>query len=52
MFKNIKTLKTLLKYLGKARYLVALSLLFALLTVALTLYIPVLTGQAVDLPLA
>ena len=49
MFKNIKTLKTLLKYLGKARYLVALSLLFALLTVALTLYIPVLTGQAVDL---
>ena len=49
MFKNMKTLKTLLKYLGKARYLVALSLLFALLTVALTLYIPVLTGQAVDL---
>ena len=43
MFKNMKTLKTLLKYLGKGRYLVALSLLFALLTVALTLYIPVLT---------
>lgn len=51
MFKNMKTLKTLLKYLGKGRYLVALSLLFALLTVALTLYIPVLTGQAVDLAL-
>ncbi|MBR3928354.1 MAG: ABC transporter ATP-binding protein [Clostridia bacterium] len=51
MFKNMKTLKTLLKYLGKARYLVALSLLFALVTVALTLYIPVLTGQAVDLAL-
>ena len=51
MFKNMKTLKTLLKYLGKARYLVVLSLLFALVTVALTLYIPVLTGQAVDLAL-
>ena len=51
MFKNMKTLKTLLKYLGNARYLVALSLLFALVTVALTLYIPVLTGQAVDLAL-
>ena len=51
MFKNMKTLKTLLKYLGQGRYLVALSLLFALLTVALTLYIPVLTGQAVDLAL-
>lgn len=49
MFKNMKTLKTLLKYLGKAKYLVFLSLLFALITVALTLYIPVLTGQAVDL---
>ncbi|MBQ2433776.1 MAG: ABC transporter ATP-binding protein, partial [Clostridia bacterium] len=49
MFKNMKTLRMLLKYLGKARYLVALSLLFALITVALTLYIPVLTGQAVDL---
>ncbi len=49
MFKNMKTLRTLLKYLGRAKYLVALSLLFALLTVALTLYIPVLTGQAVDL---
>lgn len=49
MLKNMKTLKTLLKYLGKARYLVALSLFFALVTVALTLYIPVLTGQAVDL---
>jgi len=49
MFKNMKTLRMLLKYLGKARYLVALSLLFALVTVALTLYIPVLTGQAVDL---
>ncbi len=49
MCKNMKTLRMLLKYLGKARYLVALSLLFALVTVALTLYIPVLTGQAVDL---
>jgi len=49
MFKKMKTLRTLLKYLGKAKYLVALSLVFALVTVALSLYIPVLTGEAVDL---
>ena len=42
------TLKTILEYIRQYRWAVILSLLLALLTVALTLYVPVLIGQAVD----
>ena len=47
--KNKETLKKVLKYIGKYWFAVALSLLLAALTVVLTLYIPILTGDAVDL---
>lgn len=41
-------LKKILEYIRQYRWAVILSLLLALLTVALTLYVPVLIGQAVD----
>ncbi len=44
-----ETLKKVLKRIGKYKYFVLLSLIMAAAVVALTLYIPVLTGQAVDL---
>ena len=43
------TLKKILVYIKKYRLLVALSMLLAAMTVTLTLYIPILTGNAVDL---
>ena len=42
------TFRKILKYIKKYRFSVVLSLLFAAVTVALTLYIPILTGQAID----
>ena len=42
------TLKKVLKRIEKYRLLVALSLLLAVGTVILTLYLPILTGEAVD----
>ena len=42
------TLKKVLKRIEKYRLLVALSLLLAVGTVLLTLYLPILTGEAVD----
>lgn len=42
-------LKKVLKLIGKYNVFLVLSLLFALVSVITTLYIPVLTGQAVDL---
>ena len=42
------TLKKVLRYLGKYRIYLILSLVLASVTVALTLYIPKLTGRAVD----
>lgn len=42
------TLKKVLRYLGKYRIYLILSLVLAAVTVALTLYIPKLTGRAVD----
>ena len=42
------TLKKVLKRIEKYRLLVALSLLLAIGTVILTLYLPILTGEAVD----
>ncbi len=42
------TIKKVLDYIKKYKILVALSLIFAAVTVALTLYVPILTGRAVD----
>ena len=42
------TIRRILQYIKKYRLFVLLSLLFAAITVALTLYIPILIGQAVD----
>ena len=44
-----ETMKRVFRYIKKYRLVVALSLLLAAVTVALTLYIPILTGDAVDL---
>lgn len=45
---NNDTIKTVFKYIKKYRIPVILSLLFAVVTVVLTLYLPVLTGDAID----
>ena len=42
------TIKRILVLIGKYRILVFVSLILAALTTALTLYIPILTGNAVD----
>ena len=42
------TLKKVLKRIKKYRVMVFLSLLMAAATVVLTLYLPILTGEAVD----
>ncbi len=48
--KKIKkgTLSRIMKYLGKRKFLIFLSVLFAGISVALTLYLPTLFGNAVD----
>ncbi|QDW74658.1 ABC transporter ATP-binding protein [Lachnospiraceae bacterium KGMB03038] len=46
--KNRQTLKRIFRYIRPYRLLVVLSLLLSLLTVGLTLYIPILTGRGVD----
>ena len=43
------TLRRVLRYVGRYRGYLILSLLLCLLTVASTLYVPILTGSAVDL---
>ena len=43
------TLKKILKYIGKYRFLLPVSIFLAIITVALTLYIPTLIGEAIDL---
>lgn len=43
------TIKRVLKHIGAYRWLVLLSLVLSAVTVALTLYIPILIGQAMDL---
>lgn len=50
--KKKNTMRRLLRYLKKYWLLLILSLLFAALTVAMTLYLPILIGQAVDLIVA
>lgn len=49
MKKNKTTLKRILAYIGIYRYWVLLSLFLAAVTVASTLYAPILTGQGIDL---
>lgn len=46
---QMKTLKTVLQYTKKYMVYIVFSLIFAALTVALTLYVPILTGDAIDL---
>lgn len=46
--RDQKTLKRILKYIEKYRLMVGASIALAALTVVLTLYIPILTGNAVD----
>ena len=46
--KSAKTLRRILTYIREYRLWVAFSLTMAVATVALTLYVPILTGQAVD----
>ena len=46
--EQVATLKKVLKYLGKYRYFLAGSILCAAISVSLTLYIPKLTGNAID----
>ena len=46
---NKKTLKRILLCIRQYKWQVVGSLILALITVALTLYVPILTGQAVDL---
>lgn len=43
-----ETWKKVLRYIGRYRILMALSILMAAVTVALTLYVPILVGRAVD----
>ena len=46
--KSMETLKRILDYIGQYMWGVIMSLILALITVALTLYVPILTGRAVD----
>ncbi len=50
--KQKETIKKILNYIRKYWFMVALSILLATVTVVLTLYIPILTGDAVDLIVA
>ncbi len=51
MKKNDRTLKRVLFYIGRYKYLLPISVLMALISVALTLYVPILIGEAIDLAL-
>ena len=46
--QNQQTIRKIFRYIRPYWYLVILSLLLAAVTVALTLYVPILTGRAVD----
>ena len=46
---NPGTMKKVLGYIGKYKLLLPISMLLALVTVALTLYVPILIGDAIDL---
>ena len=44
-----ETIKKVLHYIRRYRFFLIVSLVLALITVVITLYVPILTGQAVDL---
>ena len=46
---NPGTMKKVLGYIGRYKLLLPVSMLLALITVALTLYVPILIGDAIDL---
>ena len=46
--RNKSILKKVLSYVGRYKYFSFVSLLFAVLSTALTLYVPVLVGRAID----
>ena len=46
---KISTIKQVLRYVGKYKLLLALSIVFSTVSVALTLYIPIVIGNAIDL---
>ena len=48
MAKKSKTLSKVLRYIGKYKLLLPISMLLAVITVALTLYLPLLIGEAID----
>lgn len=45
---NKSTIKKVLSYIGKYKYLLLLSIIFAAGSVALVLYVPILIGKAID----
>ena len=47
--KKTKPLSKIMRYIGKYKLLIPVSMLFALITVTLTLYVPKLIGDAIDL---
>lgn len=47
--KHKSTLKRILDYIGSYKWMVVLSLVLAAVTVATTLYAPILVGEGVDL---
>lgn len=49
MAEEKKTLKKVLRYIRKYLWLMILSMILAAITVIFTLYLPILTGQAVDM---
>lgn len=49
MKKSKKTVSRVLHYIGRYKFLFPVSILMALLSVALTLYVPMLIGDAIDL---
>lgn len=46
---DTQTLKTAFKYIGKYRVFIPISALLAIISVGLTLYVPILIGNAIDL---
>ena len=47
--KNNKTITKVLRYIGRYKLLLPISILLATLSVALTLYVPILIGETIDL---
>ena len=46
--KNVSVMKRVIKDIGRSRFLIAVSLVFSVASVILSLYIPVLAGKAID----